>query len=84
MNPHETTRLSSLFRRNIFVSICTILCLLSVAGLWILSLDVHSQEILSRERSQEGAAMDSTLVKTKIPFSASLDRTASRISVSRA
>lgn len=62
MNSHEATRLSSLFRRNIFVTVCTILCLLSLAGLWILSFDVRSQEILSRERSQEGAAMDSTLV----------------------
>ena len=62
MNSHEIPRLSSLFRRNIFVTTCTILCALSLAGLWILSFDMHSQEIMARERSQEGAAMDSTLV----------------------
>lgn len=62
MNPFDSTQLFSLFRRNLFASACTILCVLLAAGLWILYQDVHSLEIVNRERSQEGAAMDSTLV----------------------
>ncbi len=62
MNSHETTRLSSLLRRNIFVTVCIMLCVLLAPGLWVLGLDVRSREIMARERSQEGAAMDSTLV----------------------
>jgi hypothetical protein len=62
MNSLESTRLSSLFRRNIFVTTCVIVCVLLAAGLWILSLDIHTREIMNRERSQDGAAMDSTLV----------------------
>jgi hypothetical protein len=62
MNPLESSQLGSLLRRNIFCTVCTILSLLLAAGLWVLQLDVHSLEIVNRERSQEGAAMDSTLV----------------------
>lgn len=62
MNPFETTQLSALLRRNIFCTFCILLSLVLVAGLWVLQLDVHSWEILNRERSQEGNAMDSTLV----------------------
>lgn len=62
MNPLETTQLGSLLRRNIFSSTCIILSLLLSAGLWLLQLDVHTREIENRELSQEGAAMDSTLV----------------------
>ena len=62
MNPVENSQLGSLLRRNLFGTVCTILSLLLAAGLWVLRLDVHSLEIVNRERSQEGAAMDSTLV----------------------
>ncbi len=62
MNPVENSQLGSLLRRNIFGTVCTILCLVLGAGLWVLRLDIHNQEIVNRERSQEGAAMDSTLV----------------------
>lgn len=58
----ESSQLGSLLRRNIFCTVCTILSLLLAAGIWILSMDIHTREILNRERSQEGAAMDSTLV----------------------
>ncbi len=62
MNSLESSQLGSLLRRNIFCTVCVILCLLLSAGLWVLGLYVHSLEIVNRERSQEGAAMDSTLV----------------------
>ncbi len=62
MNPFDSTQLFSVFRRNLFSSVCTVLSVLLLAGLWIVREDVHSLEILNRERSQEGAAMDSTLV----------------------
>ena len=62
MNPIENSQLGALLRRNIFGSVCTILSLLLAAGLWVVRLDIHSHEIMNRERSQEGAAMDSTLV----------------------
>jgi Tfp pilus assembly protein PilO len=62
MNPFDSTQLFGLFRRNLFATICTILSVLLASGLWILHQDVHSLEIVNRERSQEGAAMDSTLV----------------------
>lgn len=62
MNPFDSHQLFGVFRRNLFSSICTVLSVLLLAGLWILKEDVHSLEIVNRERSQEGAAMDSTLV----------------------
>lgn len=62
MNSLESSGLGTLLRRNIFGSVCTILCVVLAAGLWILSMDVHSLEVVNRERTQEGAAMDSTLV----------------------
>jgi Tfp pilus assembly protein PilO len=62
MNSLESSQLGTLLRRNIFCTVCVILCLLLVSGLWILTLFIHSLEIVNRERSQEGAAMDSTLV----------------------
>ena len=62
MNPFDSVQLFGLFRRNVFCTVCAILSLLLGAGLWVLQLDVHSLEIMNRERSQEGAAMDSTLV----------------------
>jgi len=62
MNPFDSSQLFGVVRRNIFCSVCTAVSLLLLAGLWVLRMDAHSQEILYRERSQEGAAMDSTLV----------------------
>lgn len=62
MNPFDSVQLFGMIRRNVFCSICTILSLLLGAGLWVLWQDAHSLEIVNRERSQEGAAMDSTLV----------------------
>ena len=62
MNPFDSGQLFGVIRRNPFSSICTLLSLLLLAGLWVLWQDAHSLEIVNRELSQEGAAMDSTLV----------------------
>ena len=62
MNSLESSQLGGLLRRNIFCTMCAILSLSLAAGLWVLQLDVHRLEIENRERSQDGAAMDSTLV----------------------
>ncbi len=49
-------------RRNLFITFCTIFSILLGIGLWVLHLDLKTREIENRELSQDGAAMNSTLV----------------------
>jgi Tfp pilus assembly protein PilO len=61
MNPVETTQLFGLVRRHVFSSVCSCLSLILLAAIWVLRQDLHAREIENRERSQEFAAMLSTL-----------------------
>lgn len=54
--------LFGVFRRNLFCTICTLTSILLGIGLWVLHLDIKTREIENRELSQDGAAMNSTLV----------------------
>lgn len=60
--PFGSHRLWRLMGQYTFCAICTILSLVLLAGIWVLWQDVHTNEALNRERSQEFESMLSTMV----------------------
>ena len=61
MNPFDSNQLVDLFRRNVFCTVCCVVSLILGVAYWWLWQDAHILEIENRERSQQFAAMLSTL-----------------------